>query len=148
MPIFKKVTLKNLNHHHFFSFFYPDFNEDRLADIIHRGRDHGLPTYKQVREFCGLSPISTFQELNTTMDSRVILNLQHTYKVRIAETLMEYFLMHEMIDLRKLVQKRTHFSHLEQPLMYHPWHQNKQSTLRTRNGNFAKVINFIVIANF
>ena len=26
-----------------------DFNQDRLADIIHRGRDHGLPTYKQVR---------------------------------------------------------------------------------------------------
>ena len=58
-----------------------DFNQDRLADIIHRGRDHGLPTYKQVREFCGLSPITTFRELNTTIDDHVIANLQRTYQV-------------------------------------------------------------------
>ena len=61
--------------------FLLDFNQDRLADIIHRGRDHGLPTYKQVREFCGLSPITTFKQLNTTIDEHVIIKLQQTYRV-------------------------------------------------------------------
>ena len=63
-----------------FLFFVVDFNQDRLADIIHRGRDHGLPTYKQVREFCGLSPITAFEELNTTIEERVIANLRKTYQ--------------------------------------------------------------------
>jgi hypothetical protein len=62
-------------------FHYADFNRDRLADIIHRGRDHGLPTYKHVREFCGLTPITTFKELNTTIDDNVIDKLQRTYQV-------------------------------------------------------------------
>ena len=65
----------------FFNFNFVDFNQDRLADIIHRGRDHGLPTYKQVREFCGLSPITDFHQLNTTIEDHVIENLRRTYKV-------------------------------------------------------------------
>ena len=59
-----------------------DKNQDRLATIIHRGRDHGLPTYTQVRESCGLLPVTTFEELNNTVDSRTIAALRETYQVR------------------------------------------------------------------
>ena len=82
-----------LHHNHknviFFFLVFLDFNQDRLADIIHRGRDHGLPTYKQVREFCGLSPITAFEELNTTIEERVIANLRKTYQVR--KTIIFYY---------------------------------------------------------
>ena len=118
-----------------FFLFYPDFNEDRLADIIHRGRDHGLPTYKQVREFCGLSPISTFQELNTTMDSRVILNLQHTYKVRIAETLMEYFLANARDDRSEKTRSKEYpffpLWTIYHYCTYSAWQENTQRIRKT-----------------
>ena len=63
-------------------FLLPDFNQDRLADVIHQGRDHGLPTYIQIRELCGLTPVRNFEELNTTIDHHVITNLRRTYQVR------------------------------------------------------------------
>jgi hypothetical protein len=58
-----------------------DKNQDQLATIIHRGRDHGLPTYTQVRESCGLLPVTTFEELNNTVDIKTIEALQRTYQV-------------------------------------------------------------------
>ena len=58
-----------------------DKNQDQLATIIHRGRDHGLPTYTQVRESCGLLPVTTFEELNNTVDTNTIKALQDTYQV-------------------------------------------------------------------
>ena len=61
--------------------FVLDKNQDQLATIIHRGRDHGLPTYTQVRESCGLQPVTAFQELNNTVDTKTIEALQETYKV-------------------------------------------------------------------
>ena len=62
-------------------FFILDKNQDQLATIIHRGRDHGLPTYTQVRESCGLLPVTTFEELNNTVDTKTIEALQQTYQV-------------------------------------------------------------------
>ena len=59
-----------------------DKNQDQLATIIHRGRDHGLPTYTQVRESCGLLPVTTFSELNNTVDDQTIAALQKTYQVQ------------------------------------------------------------------
>ena len=51
-----------------------------MATIIHRGRDHGLPTYTDVRTSCGLSPVTTFAELNNTIDPHVIQALSSIYK--------------------------------------------------------------------
>ena len=62
--------------------FVIDKNQDQLATIIHRGRDHGLPTYTQVRESCGLLPVTTFSELNNTVDDQTIAALQKTYQVQ------------------------------------------------------------------
>ena len=59
-----------------------DKNQDQLATIIHRGRDHGLPTYTQVRESCGLLPVTAFSELNNTVDDQTIAALQKTYQVQ------------------------------------------------------------------
>lgn len=61
---------------------FVDKNQDQLATIIHRGRDHGLPTYTQVRESCGLLPVTTFSELNNTVDDQTIAALQKTYQVQ------------------------------------------------------------------
>uniref|UniRef100_A0A0K2TRR1 Uncharacterized protein n=1 Tax=Lepeophtheirus salmonis TaxID=72036 RepID=A0A0K2TRR1_LEPSM len=55
-------------------------NQDLVANIIHRGRDHGLPTYTQVRETCGLSPVRNFEELSNTVDKEVIGLLETTYE--------------------------------------------------------------------
>ena len=61
--------------------YFQDKNQDQLATIIHRGRDHGLPTYTQVRESCGLQPVTAFAELNNTVDTKTIEALQETYQV-------------------------------------------------------------------
>eukprot|EP00095_Tigriopus_kingsejongensis_P003939 maker-scaffold473_size162088-snap-gene-0.25 protein:Tk03939 transcript:maker-scaffold473_size162088-snap-gene-0.25-mRNA-1 annotation:"hypothetical protein DAPPUDRAFT_42141" len=56
-----------------------DRNEDLLSSIIHRGRDHGVPTYTEVRSSCGFGPPKTFQDLNNTIDQDVISKLQAVY---------------------------------------------------------------------
>ena len=83
-----------------------DVGVDRIADIIQTGRDHGLPTYTQVtratvdtqlelesvygkhnlddvtvqvREYCGLPNISSFRELNNTVDAETISLLETVY---------------------------------------------------------------------
>jgi len=52
---------------------------DKMATIIQTGRDHGLPTYTQVREYCGLPSISSFAELNNTIDDDIIDLLESVY---------------------------------------------------------------------
>jgi len=59
-----------------------DLDGDRLAAVIHRGRDHGLPTYVDVRTKCGLAPVSTFAELNNTVEPGVIAAIERVYEVR------------------------------------------------------------------
>ncbi len=56
-----------------------DLNRDRAANVIHRGRDHGLPTYAQVRRSCGLAPAATFYDLGNTIDMDVISVLSEHY---------------------------------------------------------------------
>jgi Animal haem peroxidase/Secretion system C-terminal sorting domain len=50
---------------------------DLVAINLQRGRDHGLPDYKQVREFYGLSSISSFSDINS--DEHVHNRLQKVY---------------------------------------------------------------------
>lgn len=55
-------------------------NEDLLSSIIHRGRDHGLPTYTEVRSSCGFESAKSFHELNNTIDHNVINKLKSVYQ--------------------------------------------------------------------
>ena len=52
------------------------FNFDLVSINIQRGRDHGLPSYKKFREFCGLSPVRTWDDLNALLPVDVV----NTYK--------------------------------------------------------------------
>lgn len=58
-----------------------DLNKDMVAAIIHRGRDHGLPTYSEVRTTCGFEPVRSFSDLNNTIDPYNINMLKQAYKV-------------------------------------------------------------------
>ena len=49
--------------------------------MIHRGRDHGLPTYTEVRASCGFEPATAFSDLNNTIDQDVIESLSQNYQV-------------------------------------------------------------------
>ena len=57
-----------------------DLGVDKIAAIIQTGRDHGLPTYTQVREYCGLPAINTFNELNNTIEEDIIQLLRSVYR--------------------------------------------------------------------
>jgi hypothetical protein len=58
-------------------------NQDLLANVIHRGRDHGLPSYTDVRVKCGFDDVKDFFDLNNTIDNYNINMLQQAYEVRI-----------------------------------------------------------------
>ena len=58
---------------------FADLGVDKIAAIIQTGRDHGLPTYTQVREYCGLPAIHNFNELNNTVDDEIISLLRSVY---------------------------------------------------------------------
>ncbi len=62
-------------------FLFADAGIDRLAESIQRGRDHGLPTYAQVRSSCGIPPAADFNELNTTTTEDNIDQLKQVYEV-------------------------------------------------------------------
>ena len=61
------------------SVLFADLGVDKIAAIIQTGRDHGLPTYTQVREYCGLPAINHFNELNNTVDDEIISLLRSVY---------------------------------------------------------------------
>ena len=57
-----------------------DLGVDKIAAIIQTGRDHGLPTYTQVREYCGLPAINNFNDLNNTIEEDIIQLLRSVYR--------------------------------------------------------------------
>ena len=53
--------------------------EDLTAINIHRGRDHGLPSYNDWREECNLGRLKGWIDLQGEMSSKTIDNLQAVY---------------------------------------------------------------------
>jgi len=53
---------------------------DLVAEIIQRGRDHGLPPYLQWRVECGLPNATEFKDLEKVWDSDAMDKIRATYK--------------------------------------------------------------------
>ena len=53
---------------------------DLLAINIQRGRDHGVPTYSQMRKLCGLSPINDVRDLERATSIQNAVSLTGVYK--------------------------------------------------------------------
>lgn len=53
---------------------------DLAAQIIQQGRDHGVPPYFKWREFCNLTQIDTFRDLDGIVSSEVASALQLVYR--------------------------------------------------------------------
>ncbi|BET01861.1 Animal haem peroxidase [Nesidiocoris tenuis] len=53
---------------------------DLVAQLIQRGRDHGLPGYVQWRQFCGLSSAQTFSDLQQEIPEETIAALRAVYR--------------------------------------------------------------------
>ena len=53
---------------------------DLAAQIIQQGRDHGIAGYTQWREFCGLSRVKTFRDLEDVMQPDVIKAFENVYR--------------------------------------------------------------------
>ncbi|GAV09341.1 hypothetical protein RvY_18899-2 [Ramazzottius varieornatus] len=52
---------------------------DQLAVNIQRGRDHGLPTYPQMRKLCGLPPINDVSDLQRATSAQNAASLTSVY---------------------------------------------------------------------
>ena len=55
------------------------FGLDLVAQIIQQGRDHGLPSYKEWRKFCGLPNIRRFDDLRDVMSAGSVQTLRRAY---------------------------------------------------------------------
>lgn len=52
---------------------------DKVAEILLRGRDHGLPSYASWRQFCGLNPVQNFSDLSDIISNGNIAMLSSVY---------------------------------------------------------------------
>ncbi|XP_071450051.1 peroxidase-like [Hetaerina americana] len=56
------------------------FGQDLVSTDIQRGRDHGLPTYNDMREMCGLSRAQDFEHFKDVMSEKSIMQLKSLYR--------------------------------------------------------------------
>ena len=54
-------------------------HQDRVVEVLLRGRDHGLPGYAAWRQFCGLTPVTSFNDLTDIIPSSNIVLLSSVY---------------------------------------------------------------------
>lgn len=55
------------------------YGYDVLSLDIHRGRDHGLPSYTAYRKFCGLKSFKSFDDFTDIMSPQVAKSLSKIY---------------------------------------------------------------------
>ncbi|XP_052128834.1 peroxidase-like [Frankliniella occidentalis] len=55
------------------------YGTDVISTDIYRGRDHGLPTYNDYREFCGLRRATDWEDFSDTISQKDIKVLQSLY---------------------------------------------------------------------
>ena len=67
---------------------------DLLAVNINRGRDHGVPSYTKLREFCGLKVPQTFADLSSKMTSDSIKKLKSVYQYIISLNNLFHYSFH------------------------------------------------------
>ncbi|GAU88417.1 hypothetical protein RvY_01122 [Ramazzottius varieornatus] len=65
---------------HLFQMRNKPYGQDMHSFNIQRGRDHGVPSYADVRAACGLPPVATFSELEDLMPARAIKQLASVYE--------------------------------------------------------------------
>jgi len=54
--------------------------QDLFAINIQRGREHGLPTYNQFREFCGLPRAVDWNEYSDYINVSTVHKIQAVYR--------------------------------------------------------------------
>jgi peroxidase len=52
---------------------------DLLSADINRGRDHGIPSYASIREYCGLGAVNSFEDLAPLISAENIEKLRELY---------------------------------------------------------------------
>lgn len=50
-----------------------------VAEIISKGRDHGIATYSQWRKECGGGELKTYEDLIDLIDSNILKSLRDLY---------------------------------------------------------------------
>lgn len=53
---------------------------DLVSLNIQRGRDHGLPSYPKWRRHCKLSPVDTWEEMESAVDMDSLRRMKNIYK--------------------------------------------------------------------
>lgn len=56
------------------------FAQDLASVNILRGRDHGIPSYTRIKEFCGFGKTESFQDLKDFISSDKINKLKMIYR--------------------------------------------------------------------
>ena len=65
---------------HLFRMRNKPYGQDMHSFNVQRGRDHGLPSYADVRVACGFPAVTTFSDLEDLMSARAVKQLASIYE--------------------------------------------------------------------